>query len=163
MVLNRYAAALLSIGILAITAFIAIPEGERTLPSILQFGALVVGLFATYLLPLLPVRWAGVLKTGAAIVFGVIGALVPLISTGTLTTTQILVVMLAGLNALAVEMGVQIRKDSALIDARDSGVVTTLESPEPANSALDVPALAASGIEPVLIAGVSEPGIIRQG
>ncbi|GAA3729982.1 hypothetical protein GCM10022239_03250 [Leifsonia bigeumensis] len=117
MILNKYLAALLSIAIVLITAFVAIPDDQRTPATLWQLGILAAGAIATYLVPIVDGRWAGLLKTGAAIVAAVIGALIPLLGSGHLTVTQILVLILAGLNVLAVEVGVNVRKDDVRLAA----------------------------------------------
>jgi hypothetical protein len=114
MLANRYAAAILSIAVIVLTAFLAIPEDQRDAPTLWQFTALAISSGTVYLLPLLDGKWAGLLKTGSAVVLAVIGALIPLLSTGTLSATQWLVLLLAGLNALATEIGVKLRKDSTV-------------------------------------------------
>ncbi len=117
MTLNKYAAALLSIAIVILTAFVAIPSGERTPETLWQLALLAIGAIVTYWVPLVDARWAGILKTGAAICAAVIGALIPLLGTGTLSSTQIVVLVLAGLNALAVEVGVGMRKSDVRLAA----------------------------------------------
>lgn len=112
MVLNKYAAALLSIAIAIFTALAAIPVGQRTPESLWQVALIGIGAVVTWWVPLVGIKWAGMLKTGAAVLAAVIGALIPLLITGTLTGSQWLVLGLAGLNALAVEVGVGIRRDT---------------------------------------------------
>lgn len=115
MIINKYLAALLSIGIVVLTAFVAIPEGERTPTTIGQLVILALGAIVTYLVPLLRGVWAGALKTGAAVVSALIAAGLPFWVDETISATQIAVVVLAALNALAVEVGVQVRKDDLAI------------------------------------------------
>lgn len=112
MTLNRYAAALLSIAIVILTAFVAIPADQLGPVTVGQLVVLGAGSIVTYLVPLLDGFWAGLFKTGAAIVAAVATAAIPLFTTGQITTVQVVVVILAALNALAVEVGVQIRKDT---------------------------------------------------
>lgn len=112
-IINKYLAALLSVLIVAGTAFIALPD--HSVPTSLQFGALVLSTIVTYVVPLVPGVWAGVLKTGLAVVLGIVGALVPLLATGHLTASQWIIVGLAGLNALAVQIGVVVRTDAAIL------------------------------------------------
>lgn len=125
MILNKYLTAILTLAITLLTAFLAIPEDQRTPETMWQLALLALGAVVTFIVPLLERRWAGLLKTGAAVAAGVIGALIPLLSTGTLTGTQILVLILAGLNALAVEVGVQVRNDTraAIVEYADGSPV----------------------------------------
>lgn len=74
-----------------------------------QLVALVAGAVITFLVPLLPGKWAGGLKTGAAILAALATALVPFALQGTITPEQWMVVILAVLSALGVEVGVQAR------------------------------------------------------
>ena len=113
MILNRYAAALLSIAVVVVGAFTAIPEGQVSPTAILQLAIIAVGSVVTYLVPVVQgSKWAGVLKTGAAIIAAVLTAVVPFVNNGHITATQIGLVILAALNALAVEVGVNIRRDN---------------------------------------------------
>lgn len=116
MILSKYAAALLSIALVVVTAFVAIPDGALSLGAVLQLAVLAVAAVGTYLVPVASVRWRGLMKTGVAIVGAALVAVVPFVTTGTITATGIAIVVLAGLNALAVEVGVQIRADAPIIE-----------------------------------------------
>lgn len=76
-----------------------------------QLIALVATLVVTYLVPLTNTSWAGVLKTGAAILGAVATLIIPLFNGGA-DWNSIIVVALAVLNALATEIGVQARVTS---------------------------------------------------
>lgn len=109
----KYAAALLPaagilLGVLqVILADNLVDEGEGG-----QLIALVAGLVLTFGLPLLKSwRWAGALKTGAAVLAAVATLIVPLF-TG-LSLSELLVFLLAVVNAIAVQIGVDMRKDVA--------------------------------------------------
>lgn len=116
--MNRYAAALLSIAIVILTAFVAVPEGTQSPATIGQLVVLGCTAVVTYLVPLLDIRWAGILKTLTAVVGGVITALVPFWTAGHITTVQVAIVVLAALNAVAVEVGVQLRLDKQVVGTR---------------------------------------------
>lgn len=105
-------AAGLSVVIAALTAFVALPD--HSIGTDIQFGALVASSLVTWFAPLVKGIWPDVLKTGLAIVLAVVGALVPLLQNGGhLTATQWIIVGLAGLNALAVHIGVAVRVSAA--------------------------------------------------
>ena len=127
MVLNKYSAALLQIAIIVIGAYSLL---QTPVSPAAAWGLLVLGAQAviTYLVPLLSGRWAGGFKTGASIVIAVVGTLIPLIAQGGhLLPSQWAILILSGLNALAAEIGVQIRLDTPpLIDARVNNNVTSL-------------------------------------
>lgn len=108
--MSKYAAALLSALIIIVTALAAIEV--YTVDAIAQIIVLAAGTITTYFVPLVDRRWAGMLKTGAALVAALAAALAPLIVSGTYTPQALLVVVLAGLNVLAVELGVNVRQDA---------------------------------------------------
>jgi hypothetical protein len=113
MVLNKYSAALLQIAIIVIGAYSIL---QTPVSAIAAWGLVVLAAQAvvTYLVPVLTGRWAGGFKTGAAIVIAVVGTLIPLIAQGGhLLPSQVAILILSGLNALAAEIGVQIRLDTA--------------------------------------------------
>lgn len=110
--IQKYAAALLSIAIVIITALVTIPAEQLTPTAIAQLGILAVGAIVTYLSPLLSTAWAGGLKTGAAVIAAILTGVIPFLTQGYIEPIQILVVVLAALNALAVETGVNLRLDA---------------------------------------------------
>jgi hypothetical protein len=111
--MNKYAAALLSIAVVILTAFVALPANAITVSAIVQLVLLGVSAFVTFFVPLVAGRWQGLLKTGTAILATVLTAALPFILTGKITATEIVIVVLAALNALAVQVGVSMRVDSA--------------------------------------------------
>jgi len=128
MVLQKYAAALLSIAIVVLTAFVAIPQNDLTPTALAQLGILGLGSVVTYLVPLLDKAWAGALKTGAAVIAAILAAVIPFLTTGEITMAQIAIVILAGLNALAVEVGVQIRKEPLIVqEVNGRHEITTIQ------------------------------------
>jgi hypothetical protein len=124
MTLNRYAAALISFGIIIVGALVAIPDGEFGVTAGIQLGILAISTAATYFIPLAPIRWQGIGKTGTAVALAALQALIPLITGGIYNRITIGLVVLAIVQALGTEFGVGIRKTAALIDARESGVIT---------------------------------------
>lgn len=110
---QKYAAALISIALVAFAFLQTAFAGDDSLDpaEVWQLVALVAGAIATFALPLVPIRWAGALKTGAAVVAALATAILPFAMQGSLTLEQITIVVLAVLNALGVEVGVQARTD----------------------------------------------------
>lgn len=106
--MRKYLAALLSVAIVILTALAAVEV--YTVDAIAQIAILALGTITTYFVPLLNGRWAGILKTGAALLAALIAAAAPLVIAGTYSPQAVLVVVLAGLNVLAVEVGVNVRK-----------------------------------------------------
>jgi hypothetical protein len=130
--INQILAGLLTLAITLITAATVVPEGAWNDPYTLwQFGALAVSSIAAVFLPIAKGGWAGALKTGSAAILAGIGALLPLIN-GVFGVTQWLLVILAVLNAVAVELGVYARVASAkgiLADPQTSDTVATKVDP----------------------------------
>lgn len=114
MILQKYFAALLSITIVVLSALLAIPSGRIDAGAAVQLVSVGVAAIVTYLSPLVNISWKGILKTGAAVIAALISILYPIaVMHGIPTGTQIALMVLAGLNALGVEMGVQIRTDAS--------------------------------------------------
>lgn len=106
--LATYAAAILSIGLVVIQAFVAVTEFTPT--AIIQLAIVAVGAIGTYLAPVVDGRWAGALKVGVAVVAAILSACVPLVTGDVYTPQTIALVVLAGMQALAAEVGVGIRR-----------------------------------------------------
>jgi hypothetical protein len=125
MILKRYGAGLLAILITLVTAFVAIPASIYSPEVIL--GLAIVGLqaVATFGLPLVDGPWRGALKTGVSVILAILAAVIPLVSTGELNPTQIGVVVLAGLNVLASELGVAIRVDPKIAPMNNGAYTVT--------------------------------------
>lgn len=113
MILQKYFAALLSFAIVVLTAFLAIPTGQINGAAIVQLISIGSAAVLTYWLPLVDIKWKGILKTGVAVIAAVISVVWPIVQAGGVpNSTQIALMVLAALNAAAVEMGVQVRLDS---------------------------------------------------
>jgi hypothetical protein len=110
-VAQKYATAILSLVVLIGTALSAALSGPITPVVVWQLVALVLGGVGAFLVPLAPVRWQGVGKTGVAVLGAIVAAVIPLL-TSEWTGQTILIVILAGVNALATELGVVIRTDT---------------------------------------------------
>lgn len=133
MLTNKYAAAIIGIVFTVLTAFVALPESQRDPATLIGLVLVGLGAFGTYLLPLLKGGWAAALKVAAAVLAAVLSAVVPFVVTGTVTPTQWVIVALAAVNALAVQLGVDLRQDSrkarhAIQDAEGVYQVTGLSA-----------------------------------
>lgn len=73
-----------------------------------QLIALTAGVLITFVVPIVDGRWAGLLKTGAAMVAAVATLIIPLILG--FSWQALVIVALAALSALATEIGVQVRE-----------------------------------------------------
>jgi hypothetical protein len=133
-VIQKYLAAIVPILTAAVVFLQSAFVDELDAAEVAQLVAIVAGAFITYLVPLLSGRWAGALKTGAAILAAAATAIAPFVLQGRVTADQWMVVAFAVLSALGVEVGVQARR--SIIDARDQGaavppVVTTAFAVDP--------------------------------
>lgn len=73
-----------------------------------QLIALTAGVLITFVVPIVDGRWAGLLKTGAAMVAAVATLIIPLFLG--FSWQALVIVALAALSALATEIGVQVRE-----------------------------------------------------
>lgn len=138
--INQWLVGLLTLAITLLTAINAMPAAAWEDPaSVLQFAALALSSALAIALKLGKGRWPGVFKTGVAILLAVIGAAIPLLTQGWyLTPAQIIVLVVAGLNALAIELGVQVRVASgkqATVDPALPNAVIREVDPEAAKVA----------------------------
>lgn len=108
---QKYAAALLPFFIIVVGASQTILGGPPDFQTLVPFAIIVAGAIATFIVKLIPdVKWQGGLKTGIAIFSTILTALVPfLLPGGFQLSANLPIVIVAILNALATELGVQIR------------------------------------------------------
>lgn len=109
---QKYAAALISIALVAFAFLKTAFADTLDAAEVWQLIALVAGAVITFLVPLVPAKWSGALKTGAAVLAAVATAIVPFALQGYISPEQWTIVALALLNALGVEVGVQARKSN---------------------------------------------------
>lgn len=112
-IFQKYAAALLPFFVLVVGASATVfPKAGEPADwnAIAQFVVLVLGAVVTYVAPLLDSRWRGFAKTGVAIVAAVVSALLPFIlPSGFDPSVSVPVIVVAVLNVISTELGVQIR------------------------------------------------------
>lgn len=109
-VFQKYAAALLPFFVLVIGASQTVLKTGWDATIDIPFAIIVLGAVVTYIVKLLPSGWQGGVKTGVAIVTTVLAAIVPFFLPGRFHLSASLpVFIVAVLNALATEFGVQIR------------------------------------------------------
>lgn len=134
---SRYASALLPllVGVFGILQA-AQAAGTGTLldwQTITQIVLLLVGTGVVYWLPLVDKRWQGAAKTGAALAFALLSAVVAVAPDGHFTKANAILVLTAIVKAAATELGVQIRTDTAkVIDQRAADgvpVITAVADP----------------------------------
>ena len=127
-VFQKYAAALLPFLVLVVGASQTVLQDPLNWVSNVTFLILVFGAIVTYVVKLVPdVAWQGRVKTGVAIVTTILVAVLPfLIPSGFDPSATIPVLIIAILNALATELGVQIRVDDT---ARHLAVLPAVVAP----------------------------------
>lgn len=80
--------------------------------TITQIVLLLAGTGVVAWLPLVDARWQGAFKTGAAIVFAVVSAVVAVAPDGHFTKANIILVITAVIKAVATQFGVVVRVDA---------------------------------------------------
>ena len=106
---QKYAAALLPFFILVVGASQTV-LGSLTWQNGIPFAILVAGAVATYVVRILPGGWQGGAKTGIAIFTAIAASILPfLLPSGFDPSVNLPIIVVAILNALATELGVQIR------------------------------------------------------
>ena len=132
MILNKYLVALLQVLLLFVAALQAsLTDGLITPTEYWQLAGLFVGAVVTYYAKILDAGWAGALKVAGAVLGALIAAVIPFLTTGW-TPESITIVVLAVINALATQFGVDMRVDSAkqvLADTRVDDVAITEVDP----------------------------------
>ncbi|QIN93849.1 membrane protein [Microbacterium phage Alakazam] len=112
MVINKYLAGLLTVAVLFITAFQAAVQDGITVTEAWQLAGMFVGAIVTTFVPITPGKWAASLKVLGAVIGAGIAAVIPFLTTGW-DASAITIVVLAVVNTLAVQLGVNVRVDSA--------------------------------------------------
>lgn len=132
MVLNKYLAGLLTVLVVGLTAFQAAVVDGFTMTEGWQLAGLLVGVLVTIYVPILETKWAAGLKVAGAVLGAVIAAVVPFL-TGGWNTSAVVIVILAAVNTLAVQLGVNVRIDSArevIADPEQSNAAITAIDPK---------------------------------
>lgn len=127
LILQKYAAALLPFLVVIVTAFQATLGDGVTRVEALQLAGIVAANVIVFIVPLLGGAWAAGLKVGFAVLGALAAAAVP-IAYNAWNGETITILVLAGLNALAVQLGVSIRV---------SGVQQAILSPQVPNSQIE--------------------------
>jgi hypothetical protein len=129
---QKYAVAIFSVlltgfgGVTALT--VALHASTPTIvkvSAVVAFGILLLGAVLRYAVPVVPARWQGAAKVSVGVVIAVAVAVVPFFTGGFNLATDLPLIGIAVLEALATQLGVTVRVDN-LIDARDSNVVTSM-------------------------------------
>lgn len=114
-IFQKYAAALLPFFILVVGASQTVlhfgADQAVDWNAIITFAIVVLGAVITFIVKLLPnATWQGALKTGVAILTTILSALLPFVLPGGFDPdVNVPVIIVAVLNAIATEFGVQIR------------------------------------------------------
>jgi O-antigen/teichoic acid export membrane protein len=127
-IFQKYAAALLPFFILVVGASQTVLKfgQEPDWNAIITFAIVVLGAVLTFIVKLVAARWQGALKTGIAILTTILSALLPFVLPGGFDpAANVPVIIVAVLNALATEFGVQIRTGD---NAISGGIVRDVDS-----------------------------------
>lgn len=117
-IFQKYAAALLPFFILVVGASQTVLKDPVEWNAIVTFAILVLGAIISFIVPLAPTRWQGGVKTSVAIITTVLSAVLPFILPGGFDpSVNVPIIIVAVLNALATEFGVQIRRDTPTVGA----------------------------------------------
>ncbi|QKN87787.1 membrane protein [Microbacterium phage Nebulous] len=141
MVINKYLAGLLTVAVLFITAFQAAVQDGITVTEAWQLAGMFVGAIVTTFVPITPGKWAASLKVLGAVIGAGIAALIPFLTTGW-DASAITIVVLAVVNTLAVQLGVNVRVDyarAALADPNKSDAPVLQVDPKAAVAAEATP------------------------
>lgn len=107
-VLKAHAASLLVLAITVLTAISSVVSW-RDADNVAQFVTIAIQAATVYGLGLSSGKWAGALKVGSAAALTVVSLIVPLIISGGWSPQNVVLIALAGLNAVAAQIGVSIR------------------------------------------------------
>jgi hypothetical protein len=135
-VFQKYAAALLPFFILVVGASQTVLKAPIDWNATITFGIVVAGAVATFIVKLVPIKWQGALKTGVAILTAILSALLPFVLPGGFDpSVNWPIIIVAVLNALATELGVQVRTDPVVATGAgtvaDPAVVTSVSEGAP--------------------------------
>jgi hypothetical protein len=109
----KFAAGLIGVAIAVAAAITSAGDGAVSPGSAVQIALVGVGAVGIFLLPLVGPHYAATAKVTLAVVTAVLTAVLPLaIQGGGIGGTQIVVVVLAGLQALGAAVGVGIRREA---------------------------------------------------
>lgn len=106
---SKYAAAVLSTLVVVGTSLATALGGHVDWSVLLQLAIVTAGAVGTYIVPVLPTGWRGGGKVGVAILAALLTAAVPFV--GGWTAQAVVLIILAGVQAAAVHLGVAIRVD----------------------------------------------------
>lgn len=112
MLQTKYLVAVVAIMLAVTNALQTAIVGGIEPAEVVQLGIVLVSAVTAIWVPLVQGRWAGLFKTGLAIVFALLTALAPFVITGTIAPEQWVTVILAGLTALGIQLGVTVRTDA---------------------------------------------------
>jgi hypothetical protein len=128
---QRFATAILSFVTVLAAPLAAAVVAPLTATAVWQLIAVGVGAVVTFIVPLIGSKWQGLFKTGFAILGAVAAALIPIVSS-TWTAQSTLIVVIAVVNILATELGVQIRTATPVPATITNGVYNVTSVPDPA-------------------------------
>lgn len=133
--LAKFAPALLPLAVLLLGGLqTAFADNDISSTEVWQLIALSAGALVTFIVPLLKGPWAAGLKTGANVLAAVAALIIPILPQFEWSATSVLFIVIGAIQALAAQIGVDIRLDQAktVIDSRETAGVPTITSLDPA-------------------------------
>lgn len=112
MIPSKYLAGFIQVITLLMTSLLAALADGLDYTEVWQIAGVLVGAVVTFFVPLLEGRWAAALKVGGAVLGAIIAAVIPLLA-NEWTASSAIIVLLAAVNALATQLGVDVRVDAA--------------------------------------------------
>lgn len=130
---QQWATAILTFVVTVVTALAAAVVGHITATVIVGLVVVILQSVISTFVPLVAGFWAGALKVGIPVILAVLYALVPLLTGTAWTIGNTLILILAGVNALAAQLGIAIRKtapiDAGVAKIGQAAVITSAQPP----------------------------------
>jgi hypothetical protein len=124
---HKYLVAAMQAAFVVLTALLTVlSKGTPDATDIWQLVGVGVAAILAVTLPLLATKQAAVLKVFGAVIGALIAAAAPILIPGGWNATNVIVVVLAGLNAFFVSVGVDVRVDALTKAIVDPNVDTTV-------------------------------------
>lgn len=111
MLQTKYLVAVVTIAMTLLNAMYNVIAGGIDAAEVWQLVVVAAGTGIAIVVPLVKGPWAGLFKTGFSVVAAIGATIAPFVVNGTITPEQIITVLIAAVNAIAVQIGVSVRTD----------------------------------------------------
>lgn len=142
---TKYATPILSVVVVITTALTTAAQGHIGWTEIWQLLAVALGAVGTYIVPVLSGGWRSGVKVSIAVLAAAVAAAIPLVQ-GTWSTASIVIIVMAGVQALVTHLGGTLRLEGiASTVGTDADPVAPAAAPAPvAAPKVDAPAAPAT-------------------